>query len=470
MRPTLAQERQPRRVTAAITIPGYGVRVHGALTGPCETGRMTNVSQHAGEADRIPAVARPGAQVALHVLVVDDSALDRRILASTLRSWGYRVTEAASAPQALGLGPGQAFDLVLSDWMMPDMDGPSFCRAFKAQPQEAYGYFILLTSKSEKQDVAHGLDSGADDFVSKPVDFEELRARLRAGARVVRMERELRHKNRIVTETLTELRAARDAVERDLEQARKLQQSLLPDRFRRFTNGQVALELHPSGHVGGDLVGCYSIGSGRVGIYGLDVAGHGVSSALMTARLAGLLSDAAPERNIALSHDRDGRPSPRDPAQVIAAMNELVLAEMTTDLYFTMVLADVDLDTGHTRLVQAGHPHPVVQRRMGKVELVGEGGFPVGLLKEAAWRQTELKLGPGDRLLILSDGVTERRDPDGEQFGEDRLCRLLGRLTGLHGGMLHNALLTELRRFGGGEEAEDDVSLVLLERHLTAPG
>ncbi|MFN3294596.1 MAG: PleD family two-component system response regulator [Gemmobacter sp.] len=131
-------------------------------------------------------------------LVVDDSRAQRLLLRVALARWGYDVTEAASADAALDLCRSTAFDIVLSDWVMPGLSGPEFCRAFRALPREGYGYFILLTSKSDKDEVAEGLDAGADDFLSKPVDPGELRARMQAGERLLSMQRELQDKNRLL--------------------------------------------------------------------------------------------------------------------------------------------------------------------------------------------------------------------------------------------------------------------------------
>ena len=191
-------------------------------------------------------------------------------------------------------------DIVISDWVMPGLSGLDFCQALRAQKHENYIYFILLTSKTESAEIAHGLDGGADDFLTKPVTGDELRARISAGERIIRMEREVTEKNRLLTETLTELRAINEAVNRDLTEARKLQQSLVRDRFRDFGRAQVSLMLRPSGHIGGDLVGFFAIDTARFGVYSLDVSGHGITSALMTARLAGYLSGGSPEQNIAL--------------------------------------------------------------------------------------------------------------------------------------------------------------------------
>ena len=288
------------------------------------------------------------------VLVVDDSRAQRRILAVQLQRWGYEVIEAASGDAALDLCTGQAFDIVLSDWMMPGMTGLEFCRAFKALPREGYGYFILLTSKSEKAEVAAGLETGADDFLAKPVNSEELRARLRVGERIVGMHMELVSKNRLVGATLDQLQKVYDSLDRDLIEARKLQQSLMMDRQRDFGTCRAAALFRPSGHVGGDLVGSFQINPLHVAIYSVDVSGHGVASAMMTARLAGLLSGGSPDQNIALTGTADGRLHAWPPEVVAARLNRVMLEELKVDQYFTMIYAEIDLENGMCRFVQAG--------------------------------------------------------------------------------------------------------------------
>ena len=397
------------------------------------------------------------------VLVVDDSRLQRRILGALMKKWGFAVIEAESGARALEICRESPPDLVLSDWMMPGMSGLEFCDEFRKLSRDNYGYFILLTSKSDKAEIAHGLDAGADDFLTKPVDPGELRARIAAGERILEMERELTQKNRLVNSTLDKLQALYASLDADLIEAKKLQQSLVSDRHRDYGTAEVSMLLRSSGHVGGDLVGMFPVSDTRIGLYGLDVSGHGISSALMTARLAGYLSGAAPEQNVALQRMADGSYEPRPPGQTIAALNDLFLSEMETEHYFTLLLADVDLASGRVVMAQAGHPYPAIQRADGSVEMVGDGGLPVGLIQGAEYEEFEVHLAPGDRLMIHSDGVTECAAPDGTLLDDDGLARILRQLHGTRGMPCLEALIWKLADFAGDDTFADDVSAILLE-------
>jgi phosphoserine phosphatase RsbU/P len=396
-----------------------------------------------------------------HVLVVDDSRAQRRILSLALTRGGYKVTEADSGVSALALCQKNCFDFVLSDWMMPEMNGLDFCRSFKALPREGYGYFILLTAKSEKGEIADGLDCGADDYLSKPVNPDELRARLRAGERILGMQSELMQKNRLIGATLDELQKVYDSLDRDLIEARKLQQTLVRERFRDFGRGEVSAMLRPSGHVGGDLVGFFEISSHRIGIYSVDVSGHGVASAMMTARLSGLLSGSSPDQNVALMQGEFGEMDAHPPEEVAAKLNSMMFNDIQVEQYFTLAYADINLRTGFVQMVQAGHPHPALIRQSGEVEFIGSGGMPIGLIQGAAYDRIELTLKPGDRLFLVSDGVTECPSPKGEELGEEGLAKILQANLAMGGSDLLEALVWDLSKHFGDEDFPDDISGVL---------
>jgi sigma-B regulation protein RsbU (phosphoserine phosphatase) len=400
----------------------------------------------------------------LRVLVVDDSRAQRQVLAQGLENGGYTVFEAQSGLDALDICRATHVDIVISDWMMPGMDGLEFCRAYRALGLGHYGYFILLTSRDGKEDVAAGLDVGADDFLTKPVSPAELGARLRAGARVLAMEHELKDKNRAITANLAELRGLYDGIARDLDEARRFQQSLLPDRFVRFSGADVSMVLQPCGHVGGDMVGFYAREADRVGIFALDVSGHGVSSALMTARLAGCLAASQPAHSIAQSLCADGSYRLKRPAEIASDLNVRMVDELETDLYLTLLLVDLHLPTGRVEMVQAGHPSPLRRRMGGLPEPIGQGGMPVGLFPGATYSAEHFTLGPGESLLIYSDGFTEARTSDGQFLGEDGWALIFERFQFRTGPDLLDDLVWEVTAAAGAGEITDDLSAILIER------
>jgi phosphoserine phosphatase RsbU/P len=399
------------------------------------------------------------------VLVVDDSRLQRRILVSFLRKWGFEIFEAESGERALEICAETMPDLVLSDWMMPGMSGLEFCRLFRKLPRDGYGYFILLTSKSEKNDVAQGLDAGADDFLTKPVNSGELRARITAGDRIFGMQQELSDKNRMISDTLGQLQFAYDKIDKDLIQAKKIQESLVPDRMRDFGAAQVSLLLKPCGHIGGDLVGMFSPAQDQVGFYSIDVSGHGITSAMMTARLGGYLSSTYFDQNVGMKGLEDQSYTLRQPDEVARLLNSRLMVDTGIEEYFTMAYATADLRTGRVQLIQAGHPHPLVLRQNGAVEFIGEGGVPIGLLPDVKYDQFEADLNPGDRLLLYSDGFTECQMNNGQMLDEDGLVNLIRDCSsGQSGQEFLDDLFWSLTRSMSPEHGmDDDVSAILFE-------
>ena len=131
----------------------------------------------------------------MRVLIAEDEAVSRRLLQSYLEKWGHEVVVAATGGEAWRLFEQDPFPLVISDWMMPEMDGPELVGRIRNQSRPGYTYVILVTGKSQKEDVVAGIEAGADDFITKPFDRDELHARLRTGERIVNLERTLAEQN-----------------------------------------------------------------------------------------------------------------------------------------------------------------------------------------------------------------------------------------------------------------------------------
>ena len=406
----------------------------------------------------------PAADISpLPVLVVDDSRAQRRLLVRTLNKWGYETIEAASGQEALSICAGVDIDLVISDWLMPGMSGIEFCKAFRELKQDRPAYFVLLTAQTERERLAEGLESGADDFLSKPFNVVELKARLRAGARVVAAQRDMIAKNRLLRKTLDELEEAHHVIDRDLRDARSFQQALVPKRFVSLPGADISMLYRPSGHVGGDLVGTFPVSATRCGIFAVDVAGHGIASALMTARVAGHLSGSTPDQNIALVPDDAGGFAMLPPNEVCRRLNDVLVAELDLDKYLTMVLAELDLETGHVVMAQAGHPSPLLQRGDGTIAFIESFGLPVGLIEGATYEASELTLGAGDRLILYSDGLTECPDPDDALLDEDGLSAMVADGRAISGGAFVEFLTERLIDFAGSDDFPDDLSAVVIE-------
>jgi two-component system, cell cycle response regulator len=126
------------------------------------------------------------------VLVAEDDASSRFRLQTALRSWGYDVTSVENGRQAIAaLARPDGPSLAILDWSMPEADGLEVCRTLRSNPKARYVYAILLTSHDRDEDVIAGFDAGADDYVTKPFNAKELRARVRSGARIVQLQQQL---------------------------------------------------------------------------------------------------------------------------------------------------------------------------------------------------------------------------------------------------------------------------------------
>ncbi|MDO5603871.1 MAG: SpoIIE family protein phosphatase [Paracoccus sp. (in: a-proteobacteria)] len=413
-------------------------------------------------ANRTPLAADPAPVLPRLVLVVDASAAQRRLLSIFLTRAGYSVIEACDGPRALEICARRQPDFVLSDWLMPGMTGVELCRHIRENCTGGHVYFILLTSRAGPDDIAFGLENGADDFLTKPAVAAELLARLRAGERLLRLQDDALRANARLSEALAALRGAQTAMDRDLQEARRLQQGLIGERAARFGDFAVANLLQPAGHVGGDLTGSFAISGRRFGVFAIDVAGHGVAAALLTARLATQFS-ASVDQNAVLFLNDLGLYDGRSPAELARYLNYLMLADLRTDAYFTMVYAEIDQMTGDGRLVQAGHPHPVVQRGDGRIERIGDGGLPIGVIEDPSFDEIRFHLDPGDRLLIVSDGVCDASDRAGRRLGQGGLADILRKNEMTPGIGLLEALKWSVLGFAGARQG-DDISAVLVER------
>ena len=250
---------------------------------------------------------------------------------------------------------------------------------------------------------------------------------------------------------------------RDLKAAAKIQETFLPREVPRVPGTDIAWVYRPCEELAGDGLNVVPLGDGKVGLYILDVSGHGVASALLSVTLSRLLSPPWEPSSILI---RDGDVGDRfditPPAEVAARLNRLFPFDPATEQFTTMVYGVLNTATGEFRYVSAGHPGPVHLPVGGDPVILESQGFPIGLADDA-YEERTVRLGAGDRLYLYSDGVPEAMNPAGKQFGNARLLEAIGqgRSEPLQESVA--TLLREVARWHGPERPQDDISILAVE-------
>lgn len=219
----------------------------------------------------------------MKVLIAEDENVSRRMLQKTLEKWGYEVVSTANGVEALSAFQQNDFSMVITDWMMPEMDGVQLVEKIRNTNNRDYVYIIMLTANSKKEDLVVGMNAGADDFVAKPFDKGELQVRLRAGERVINLEKNLFVRNQ-------ELERINQRMKLDLTAAAEIQKSLLPSRPPQVPGISIGWEFRPCDELAGDILNVFQLDEHHLAFYVLDVSGHGVPAALLAVSLSRMLS------------------------------------------------------------------------------------------------------------------------------------------------------------------------------------
>jgi phosphoserine phosphatase RsbU/P len=395
----------------------------------------------------------------MKVLFADDQPTTCMLLNIMLKRYGYTTIAAHDGCDAWEkLQADTEIQLVISDWRMPCMDGIELCRKVRSTDMGRYIYIILLSANQDEQAVIDALEAGADDFITKPFNPNELRVRLRAGERIVELEQALEHH-------LRQLRSAYEQIRADLQAAATAQRSLLP-LAEEYDGYKFDWLFRPSSFVGGDIFNFFELGNHYIGFYQLDVAGHGVKAAMLSSTLYQQIMPAkTPQQPCILSRCFGDTKIPLPPAEVLHYLNNTFDSFAINPLdYFTIVYGYLHKPSGAVYLAQGGHPSPIRVDRNGYAKLCGNGGFPIGMLPEMEYETQALHLAPGERLFIYSDGVTECAALNEELFSE---ARLLEQLSATHQYSLRKVLtyldnrLSEWRR---RNDFDDDISVLAIER------
>jgi sigma-B regulation protein RsbU (phosphoserine phosphatase) len=396
------------------------------------------------------------------ILLVDDDPIARSIHSMMLKVQGHEVLEAADGELAWRMVRESEISFVVSDWVMPNLAGVDLCRRIRSAEFERYVYVILCTSKGAKSDLIEGMDAGADDFLVKPISPEELRVKVRAGERVLSLQQGLTEKNRELATINAKLHSAHKLVEEDLKAAAWMQQRLLPQPAQRVHGVRCEWRLEPSGYIAGDIFNCFAMDENEIGFYLLDVCGHGVPAAMLSVALSMTLTpDATHGSPLKRYNQMTGVSEVLSPSDAIRELNRRFQSK--DDRYFTMIYGLFDARSSTLRVAQAGHPGPVLIRKGADPQILGTGGMPVGLWPEIEFDSFDITVTPGDRLLLYSDGVTECTNAHKEAFGEKRLLAFLQLCAMQPINELLEGLLTEVKKWFGGGELADDISLLAIE-------
>ena len=251
-----------------------------------------------------------------------------------------------------------------------------------------------------------------------------------------------------------ELRDANQKLRADLDVAARIQHSLLPITTPQAQGIRFAWVFEPCERLAGDSFNVFGIDADHVGVYLLDVCGHGVPAALHAVALTRLLA-AAPWPSSAVSKDAS-------PAAIARHLNGEFPMDLETWKYFTFLCGVVDLERQELRYVTAGHPGPVRVTKSG-AERLAAGGLPIGLFADADYEEYVTKLSPGDRIVLHSDGITEAMNPDEEEYGDRPFLEALTHAGGQPLKTSLESVVAEVRRWRRCDDFDDDLSLIAFE-------
>ena len=371
------------------------------------------------------------------ILVVDDTPLNISVITGALKDT-YRTKVATSGARALIIAAAdEKPDLILLDVMMPEMDGYEVCRRLKAEQTTREIPVIFLTAQTEAEDETRGFQVGAVDYVHKPFSPAVMKARVRT--------------HLALRETREKLAQQLLAIQKELETARLIQQSILPETVPQIDGLDIAARYVPMASVAGDFYDFIAVDNKHVGILVADVSGHGMPAALIASMLKIALA--------AQSAHAD------DPARVLQGLNQALCGKFQHH-YVTAAYVFVDMEKRTLSYAGAGHPPLLMWGAASPgVRDVTENGLFLGMFDFATYSSVNVPLAPGDRALLYTDGISETNNPEGAEFGSERFRQFLEAQKNGSANQLADGLLVELARWaarGEGEDLNDDITMVTI--------
>jgi sigma-B regulation protein RsbU (phosphoserine phosphatase) len=378
------------------------------------------------------------------ILVVDDEPdLEPLILQRFRRQIGSGemnfafARDGAEAIQKLESDP--AIDVVLSDINMPVMDGLTLLTRLNQMPRLLKT--VMVSAYTDMLNLRIAMNRGAYDFVTKPIDFADLEATIRKTARELEALRESRR----LREELSEIQA-------ELDVAARIQKSLLPEPLVSHPCLDIAAIMLPARQVSGDFYDFFALDQNRFGFVVGDVSGKGIPAALFMAVTRTIL------RSTALHG--------ASPAECLAAVNRVLVPQGGGHMYATLFYGILDTRNGKLTWSVGGHQPPWIIPATGEPrQIEGPRGFMVGMFDDAAFEYTETLLGPGDAILVHTDGITDAENPAHEMFGKKRVANLIRSVgdgaPNQSGAVdLAQRIIKEVHSFTSGASQADDITLL----------
>ncbi|MFT7618883.1 MAG: serine phosphatase RsbU (regulator of sigma subunit) [Planctomycetota bacterium] len=379
------------------------------------------------------------------ILAVDDAPENLDVVKGILVP-EYSVKAAINGKMALKIAESQQPDLILLDVMMPEMDGYDVCRELKKNPLTSHIPVIFLTAKDESEDEAAGLDLGAADYISKPVNPSILKARVKTHLALKRNMERLQSAYEVI-------KKQKDRMEEELILAAQIQAKMVPPGSPALPDRpdiDLWASLHPAREVGGDLYDFQIVKDGKLCFCVGDVSGKGVPAALFMATAKTLIK--------ARSFDDSS------PASIVTQVNATLCEDNEASMFVTLFLGILDLVTGELTYTNAGHNPTFVKRTDGAVKALTKLHGPiVAVADDFDYGESMLKLNAGDLLFAYTDGVTEAMNNDEALYSTSRLQTLIAESTLSCAEDALRIVIEDVRRFEEGAEQADDVTILTLK-------
>lgn len=370
------------------------------------------------------------------ILVIDDDISIQILLKRMLEKQGYQVVVASNGEEGISQAIAYQPALVICDWIMPGLNGLEVCKRMKNDPKLSTTFFIFLTSLDSISDRVKGLDAGADDFISKPIEQNELQARVRAGLRLHQLSQDL-HNQKLLLEA-------------ELAEAAEYVRSLLP--LPSSEPFSIDSRFIPSRQLGGDCFDYYWLDSDYLAIYLLDTAGHGLKAALPSISVLNLLRSRALK---GLNYYQ--------PSAVLNALNQTFQMNYQNDKYFTIWYGVYNRLTRQLTYASAGHPPAILisgkYPKNTEIQLLKTPGMPVGMFPETKYVDGSCQIDSGSILYIFSDGAYEITKSDGKLWSLEAFIQILISLQHTIDRQL-DQLLTYLMALNSKEAFDDDLSIL----------